>query len=293
MDVEPDRRGEQGLALVSVLWVVAVLSLVTVLVLRTGHTAISAARSTEERAQAEALIEMAWAETLVGLTQTGRTFGAGSIVFERTWRDARGEIKVRVTNDRGRLDLNSQQSAELRTVVEKLVDEDGATALVDAIGDFADADNLVRANGAEARDYAVAGRSTRPHNRPFEDEDDLARVLGMDREIYECMIPLTTVHNQTDRIETQYSGTDVLEALSPPRDAGGDRNGSLPAVSGIATLSILGEPLRAVFQVRVGKTSRAREVVFRMTEDNQHPIWVLAVRDRPSGPARDSCKSQP
>ena len=64
------------------------------------------------------------------------------------------------------------------------LDEPSAARLVDAIGDWKDADDLRRPNGAEAADYQAAGSPYLPANALFETVPELQRVLGMTPALY-------------------------------------------------------------------------------------------------------------
>ena len=60
-----------------------------------------------------------------------------------------------------------------------------AAALVDAIVDFRDEDDLHCLQGAEDRDYADAGLPRGAKDAAFEAVEELQQVLGMTREIYD------------------------------------------------------------------------------------------------------------
>ncbi len=59
-----------------------------------------------------------------------------------------------------------------------------AEALSDAIQDWHDADDLPRANGAEAPQYIQAGLGYVPTNQPFQTVSEVQQVLGMNYEIF-------------------------------------------------------------------------------------------------------------
>lgn len=60
------------------------------------------------------------------------------------------------------------------------VDVDDADAIVDAIQDWVDEDDLPSANGAESDIYERMGRIGQPLNRPFAHLDEMAAVNGME-----------------------------------------------------------------------------------------------------------------
>ena len=74
-----------------------------------------------------------------------------------------------IQDEDGKIDLNAAPDELLRGLfVSAGLDEDAGAALVDAIVDFRDEDDLTRLNGAEDRDYADAGLPYGAKDAPFE-----------------------------------------------------------------------------------------------------------------------------
>ena len=88
-----------------------------------------------------------------------------------------------------------------------------AARLVDAIGDWKDADDLRRPNGAEADDYKAAGSPYLPANAPFETVPELQRVLGMTPALYAKLAENLTVQSQQAGINPTYASRATLLAL--------------------------------------------------------------------------------
>lgn len=75
--------------------------------------------------------------------------------------------------------------------------QDQAEALVDAISDWIDKDDIVTGlSGAESQYYADADPPGRPANRPLKSPSELMWVKGMTAEIYRALAPFVTVWPQ-------------------------------------------------------------------------------------------------
>jgi hypothetical protein len=94
-------------------------------------------------------------------------------------------FEVRVVSEGGRFNINaillSYDKALLSSIFSNWgLDIDQAQEVVDALGDWVDADDNVSLNGAEKKDYEKAGRINQPFNRPFYDLSEVRLVRGMD-----------------------------------------------------------------------------------------------------------------
>jgi general secretion pathway protein K len=161
--------------------------------------------------------------------------GAGAWRVDGTvyaWAYGGGELRIAVTGEAGKIDLNGapdellyglflsaswpRPGGELGGPGGELLglDEAGAAALVDAVRDFADADDLVRLNGAEDRDYAAAGLAWGAKDAPFEAVAELQQVLGMTAPLYAAIAPALTVHTGAKGVDARLAPREVLLALA-------------------------------------------------------------------------------
>lgn len=124
------------------------------------------------------------------------------------------EVEVRVTDERGKLDVNS---ADEQTLVQMLtghgLDEGDAELLAAAIKDWSDPDEIERANGAELESYLAAGLMVGPGNRTFIMIEELLQVLGMPWELFNRMAPGLTVFSRSGRPDPAYAPAEALLAL--------------------------------------------------------------------------------
>jgi general secretion pathway protein K len=119
---------------------------------------------------------------------------------------------VQLTNLSGRLDLNQAQPEVLAGLFSQFTSPQAASALVDALLDWRDPDDLVRPRGAEADDYRRAGSPYVPHNAPLTRMDELRRVKGMTEPLALALEPYLTVNGDL-RIDVNGASESVLAAI--------------------------------------------------------------------------------
>jgi general secretion pathway protein K len=204
-------RAVQGVALVTVLWLLVLLSTIAGSYAFAVRTEYNMARNNVQagraRLLAEAGLNRAIAELLLPAgTARWRVDGA-----PQGFTLAAGAITVRLQAAAGLVDLNQAPPALLA----KLLGAAGAAdtrrdRLVDAILDWRDGDDLRRLNGAEERAYRLADRGYKPANRPFDYTGELALVLGMQPDIHRRLRPLVTVHSGGAQVDRNVAPRAVL-----------------------------------------------------------------------------------
>jgi general secretion pathway protein K len=205
---------------VLVLWVIAMLSILLGSFSLVARTENLQSRhlfdTTQARYAAEAGLNLAVYELRKG-DPAERWIGDGR-PYTFGYGDA--EIEVRITDDSGKIDLNSAASGNNPTLLANLfmsrgVDRDRAAALADAIVDWTDGDDLAQPNGAEIAEYKAAGLSYGPKNAPFDTVSELQQVLGMDYALYEKVEPSLTIYSGAANPSAGYASVDTLRALYP------------------------------------------------------------------------------
>ncbi len=169
----------QGVALIAVLWLIAILSLAAVTTLRVISFDMEITTSKVHGSRAFQLAEM------------GIAIGSNPIVerndpmLHRVDEANNEEIQVTLTSESARFNINSLVLAEDKTLIREIfidwgLDLDAAQALTDALTDWVDTDEEVALNGAEVDEYTKMGRINQPFNRPFYDIEEMQLVRGMD-----------------------------------------------------------------------------------------------------------------
>ncbi len=187
---------QRGLALVTVLWVLMLLSLIAASFTRTVRTDINLTRNLIENAKAEALADAGVYRAIAGLFAPINQGGWRVDDTVYAWAYGGGEIRVSVQDEGGKIDLNAGQDVLLRILFQSLgLDDQESAALADAIVDFRDPDDLRRLNGAEDADYALAGLAHDAKDAPFGAVEELHQVLGMTPALYDRVAPSLTVYS--------------------------------------------------------------------------------------------------
>jgi len=207
-------RLQRGIALVIVLWILLLVTISTgayTLMARMdqleAHTVIS---STRARMAAESGINLAVLglrdpDELTRLVPDGRPY-----LFQI--QDVM--VEVEVTDERGKIDINSADEATLLQLFEGHgLEEEQATYLAAAILDWVDADEIERANGAELPAYESLGLDAGPGNRPFLMIEEVLQVLGMPWELFKKIEPGLTVFSETGTPDPAFAPLEALLAL--------------------------------------------------------------------------------
>lgn len=209
------RRNESGIALVIVLWVVILLTVIVSSFVYASRSHVQATTNLLARARAEALadagVQRAIHELFKPIEDAGRWKPDG-LVHELEFAGSR--IKVSIYDEAAFLDLNAAPEELLRGLFLSVgVDPEQADALVAAIQDWRDTDDLTRPGGAEEEQYLAAGLKHGPANTAFKRLEELKSVLGMTPELYDRVADALTVHAMSSRINVDAAPRQVLLAL--------------------------------------------------------------------------------
>jgi general secretion pathway protein K len=207
-------RGRRGIALVSVLWVLVLLSLIAASFSRTTRTEVEFARNLVENAKAEALADAGVYRAIIGVSEPLESdkWLTNGTPYEVTFPG--GEVRVTVQDEVGKIDLNETQDSLLQGLFTLAgVEPRDAWDLVDSIVDFRDTDHLAEANGAEDKDYKAAGLPHDAKDAAFESVEELRQVMGMTYDLYEKVAPLLTVHSRRPGFNPNFAPKEVLLSL--------------------------------------------------------------------------------
>ncbi len=211
---------QSGLALVIVLWVLSLLIIMAgsfALTMRRESTVISAVKDNAEvLAAAESGLAIAW--QMLTLSDQSQRWSADGSIYSVFYRNA--EIRVRMLSENGKVDVNKADEELLRKLLQATdADLDRQQAVVSAIIDWRDRDDLVYVNGAEAGEYEAAGLKYGPANKDFGLIEELQLVLGVDSDLYRQLQPLITVYSGQKQVNLKLASKEVLQALAVFDDA--------------------------------------------------------------------------
>ncbi|MEX1048070.1 MAG: hypothetical protein WED15_00980 [Akkermansiaceae bacterium] len=169
----------RGAALMAVLWLIAILAMASMATLRVISFDMELATAKIHGSRARQIAEM------------GVAIGSNPVVKRsdpilRQLDSESGEgFEVKILSEGGRFNINSILIQDDKALLRGIFIDWGlelieAQELVDALGDWVDADDNVSLNGAENAYYEGIGRINQPFNRPFYDLSEMSLVRGMD-----------------------------------------------------------------------------------------------------------------
>ncbi|APV49627.1 hypothetical protein BWI17_08025 [Betaproteobacteria bacterium GR16-43] len=300
--MKKNRTRQQGVALVLVIWLAALLTVVA------GNFAFSARN--------DSLI--VYNSISIARAQAAADAGVVRAVFEvyrldnppdqwrrdgtaHDWSFDGIPVRIELRDESAKIDVNTASDALLRGLFVSvgLTDEEAAR-IVDAIADWRDVDGLKRPNGAEEADYRSAGLAYGPANAPFQAIEELQLVLGMRPDIYRRIAPMITVYSRqmgvsittaTREVLLAIPGTtpEVVDTYIAQRDAAraaGQAPPLFPAAGSFAAgPNAQVSSIRAEAKLEDG-TVYVREAVALLRPSPRRPVTYLVWRSAPTTEAR-------
>jgi general secretion pathway protein K len=213
-----------GFALVIVLWAGVLLSAVAASFALDMRAETRRAGDLLARAKAEAIADAGVRRGIVALLSdsSGPRRESGGSVYELPFAD--GSMRIRMTSEEGKIDLNRAPDALIEGLLRALFEsgeldsETRAASIADAILDWRDTDQWVRTYGAEDRTYAASGIALGARDGPFLSVTELNLVLGVDAEVFARLAPWVTVHSRSSQVDPVTAPRTVLLAV-PGLDA--------------------------------------------------------------------------
>ena len=209
-------NGQRGVALIMVLWLTVMLTVIGASFAYGMRNEAQAARNTLSWAQGRALADGAVHRTVFELLRPRVSpdvwLPNGTV---HAWDADGAHISVSASDESGKIDLNTAPDDLLKGLLKTAggLDDQAAASMVDVIGDWKDADDLRRPNGAEAADYKAAGSPYLPANAQFETVADLQRVLGMTPALYAKLADSLTVYSRQQGVNPLQASREVLLAI--------------------------------------------------------------------------------
>ena len=210
----PAPRRQRGMAMILVVWVIALMTVLLgsfALIARTENMQArhlfdtTAARYAAEAGLERAIFELRRPDPVARWAGDGRPY---EFQFDNAL------VHVELTDESGKIDLNSAGDDILQQLFVSVgLTLDQAVALSDAIQDWRDPDDLERPRGAEAPEYKSAGLSYVPRNAPFQTVSEVQQVLGMNYELYSRIEPAITIYAGGAEPNAAYANKQALMAL--------------------------------------------------------------------------------
>ena len=284
------RRG-RGIALIAVLWLVALLTLLATTVVSLSVTHRRTAESYAESVQADSTLDSAIRVALLRLIAPPDR-GAGSALEQTQSLAILGSsVEVTLQRETGRIDLNTAEPDLLVALfAANGWRESDARSMVARIIDWKDPDDTPEEGGAEVREYRDAHLPYGPRNAPFESVEELRQVLGSERIGDELFDSLTVFTHSTGG--SQSAATPAVKralAWADERQLGGHHwlreaaggGGAAPIPSPDSTLSGEVVRVRACVNTQRAGTLRCRVAVVRLTGNVLVPLQVFEWQSAP------------
>lgn len=228
------RPGERGIALVVVIWTVALLAMLAMGFASQARTQLLLARNQHEQARARALADAGIALAILGVLDSSPQTNWHADGAVRTFAFGGGTIRAGLEDEAGKIDLNVAPLPLLAGLF-RAVGEGPAQAasLAAAIAEW---------KAERAGKWADIGAPRRPG--PFLAIEELRALPLMTRELYERVRPFVTVHSGRAGIDPETAPPTVLRALPGARPgeieafiaarAQSNDRAALPPLSGVS-----------------------------------------------------------
>ena len=218
---------QSGIALISILLIVAMATVIAVSMAREQHASVLATRSFLDRGQAlqyalggEELARQILFEDFAegtGIDHAAETWANPELHFE--FED--GEVNLKITDMQGLFNLNSlsdengKQSISRQRFNNLAAAANVDLAIVDRLHDWLDADSSNRPAGAEDFDYLALDPPYRAGNSILFDVSEL-RLIGMPAGMYQALLPdITALPNVGSALNVNTATPGVMQSLAP------------------------------------------------------------------------------
>jgi len=284
---------QHGIALVVVLWLVVLLSLMAVSQSAAVRTETLIVGNLVEAAKARSAAYAGMQLVIAGLAKPIPAREMSTDASISTLRFDGAQLFVSISDESGKVDINTAPGNLLSALLQTSgVDEGRREALVAAILDWRDRDELRRVNGAEEEDYRSAGLDYGPRNGPFQSLEELALVMGFDAPLYHAIAENLTIYSGSASINQAVAPPAVLDALNgADEQADGNAANSDPieAAAPSRRRSVSGGSVFSVYveaQLDSGMRERLEAVVRLIPARANAPLRYELLRWREGGMSR-------
>ncbi len=178
-----------------VLWTTALLAMIGIRLLTAGRTDIQVSATLINALRVEAAADGAVNEAIVRLADGAALHWPADNVPRMT-RVGRSPVLVTIENLAGRINPNTAPAELIAALLIHLgVPSEPAGALGAAVFDWHMPGPIASPGGAKRPAYRSAGLDYGPPGQPFENDDEIAAVLGMTPAIAAALRPFVSIYN--------------------------------------------------------------------------------------------------
>jgi general secretion pathway protein K len=280
------QRRQRGIALLVVLWVLALLAALLVGFAGDTRTELLVARNQYENAQARALADAGVSLAVVGVLDPSPDSQFPADGTPHAFQYGDGTIKVRVQDEGGKVDLNAAPPELIGNLMRTLGITDGAALTQQILTWRREHQMPIPQDGRNL----VPPPATLPGGA-FQAVEQLRLVPGLTRAIYDRLFPYVTVYSALPDVDPLTAPEAVLRSLPgvnaddvpafmAQRQQVLTSPDSAPQLPGVGFLAH--RPVQAATVLSEGRTARgavfSREAVLVVTREPATPYHVVAWR---------------
>lgn len=194
---------QQGIALVSILWILLLLMLISSIYLLQIRMEGKLIKAHQKKVQASSLAQSGIWIGLVQLLQSPQGFSSDRLTLDG------GSLDIAAYDEANKIDLNAASDRAIEQgLLRSGLDPQQASRLTAQILDWRDFDDKQHVNGMEDRDYHAAGFNYASKDGPFNANSELILLPAVNATIFDLIKPIFTVYSQqADTSATSLSQT--------------------------------------------------------------------------------------
>ncbi len=223
---DPDTNANKGIALMLVLWVLALLSVIVGEFCRTTRTEIAVTKNFIEDGEAYYMAYAGFNQAIAGLIEEQNKPSSPKDTDDETaeapvWRInahipefsyANGGVRIEIENTSGKININQVENRKLLEILfgGSDLDENEIAVIVDSILDWRDKDSLHRLHGAEDDFYQSLPEPYKCRNGDFLSVNELRWVRGVTDEVFRAVKDLIIVFPEEEADENKTSKKETI-----------------------------------------------------------------------------------
>jgi general secretion pathway protein K len=281
-------KNQAGVALVTVLWFLALLMVMTASYSVTMRTETRLTANHVHTAQAKALAE---AGIWIGVSELLRpesdsNWRADGSVHQVFYSE--GSMNISLQDESGLVDLNTASDDLILALLQSTgLDDNQALLLQHRILDWRDRDKLVRTYGAEDNEYEMAGYEYGAKDGPFNTVDELRELMGMTEPVFQAIRHSLTVYSHKPAINPAVAPQHLVKILADQKadDGSQSRAGGIPGqLESLANLNnpFLSSTRGVIYTVKsqgvINNSKQTIEAVVLLKKNVSPPYSVLSWR---------------
>jgi general secretion pathway protein K len=255
-------RRERGFALLTVLWVAALLAMIGAQFIGEARMAVRITAGARSAAVAQAAADGAVHQAVLYLLR--EEWQPDGRIRQVSVGDA--VVQVRLVNERRKLNPNMASVEELQSVLLRLqIDRSQATQLARAIVDWRSRSQQATGGGSKIAQYQSAGLAHAPFNHAFDSIGEVGLVVGMTPAILTRLAPLMSVYQEGDQVDGDAveTASDAVGAEKAAWSIGSAGRVMVVAVEAIATTAEGGRSARRA-TVRLRADAQVNQAPFQI-----------------------------